>query len=128
MRIPFLRPLILVVLAGGLLIAAIDSGSILLTRMAIPDAAKQVGYAAAVAVENKPATRENAIVALRTARDDAENRNLVVTSKGFTLYPDGRVRLTARRTAPTLVLKRLSAFSDMADVSVTVTVDALPFS
>jgi hypothetical protein len=128
MRIPFLRPLILFVLAGVLLLAAVDGGSILLTRMAIPDAAKQVGYAAAVAVENRPATRENAIVALRAARDDAENRDLIITNKGFTLYPDGRVKLTARRTAPTLVLKRLSSFSDMADVSVTVTVDALPFS
>jgi hypothetical protein len=128
MRIPMLRPLILFVLAGVLLLAAIDFGSILLTRMAIPDAAKQVGYAAAVAVENRPATQENAIVALRAARDDAENRDLVITNKGFTLFPDGRVRLTARRTAPTLLLKRLSEFSDMADVSVTVTVDALPFS
>lgn len=127
MRIPSLRPLILLVLAGVLLLAAIDGGSVLLTRMAIPDAAKQVGYAAAVAVENRPATRENAIVALRAARDDAETRNLVVPNKGFTLYPDGRVTLTAHRTAPTLVLKRISAISDMADVSVTVTVDALPF-
>ena len=127
MSIPSLRPLILFVLAAALLLAAIDGGSVLLTRMAVPDAAKQVGYAAAVAVENRPATQENAILALRAARNDAENRDLVVPNKGFRLYPDGRVRLTAHRTAPTLVLRRISALSDMADVSVTVTVDALPF-
>lgn len=122
------RPLILFVMAGALLLAGIDFGSIVLTRMAIPDAAKQVGYTAAASVENKPTTRESAIVALRAARADASERNLRVSSEGFTLFPDGRVRLTAHRNAPTFVLKRVSAFSDMADVSVTVTVDALPFN
>ncbi len=49
-------------------------------------------------------------------------------SKGFTIYPDGRVTLTGTKTAPTILLHRLSFLSHFAEVSTTVTVEPLPYT
>lgn len=130
MRIPFLpslRALVFLLVSAVVVLGLVDGGSVFLTRMQVPDAARQVGYAAAASVENKPTTRQTAMVAFQTARRDARTRNLVVLPKDFTLYPDGRITLTADRTAPTMLLHRISALRDLADVSATVTVTALPF-
>lgn len=130
MRIPFLpslRAVILLLASAVFVLAAVDGGSVFLTRMSVPDAARQVGYAAAAEAENKPATRQTAMAAFQAARQDARSRNLVVRPRDFTLYPDGRVTLTADRTAPTMLLHRIAALEGLADVSATVTVNALPF-
>lgn len=126
--LPGLRVLALMIVAAVSVAGVVDAGSVYLTRMSVPDAAKQVGYAAAEAAEDQPTTRQTALVAFRAAREDASTRDLTIPSKGFTLYPDGRVRLTARRTAPTLLLHRISALRHLSEVGVTVTVAAVPFS
>lgn len=131
MRIPFLpglKALVLLVVSAVLVLGAVDGGSVFLTRMSVPDAARQVGYAAAAAAENQPTTRQTAMVAFGAASEDARARNISISTKNFTLYPDGRVTLTARRTAPTLLLHRISALSHLSDVRATVTVTAVPFS
>ena len=130
MRVPFLpslKPLVFLLVSAVVVLGTVDGGSVFLTRMSVPDAARQVGYEAAAAVENRPTTRQTAMVAFQAARQDARGRNLLVRPQGFTLYPDGRVTLTASRTAPTMLLHRISALADLADVSATVTVTALPF-
>lgn len=109
-------------------LSAIDGGSIFLTRMSVPDAAKNAGYAAARAAEGQPTTRRTVLVAYDAAREDGEKRNLKIKTGNFTLYPDGKVKLTATRTARTLVVRRVSAWSHWADVSATVTVSPLPFA
>jgi hypothetical protein len=128
MSTPNLRGFALLLAAAAFVLSVIDGGSIFLTRMSVPDAAKNAGYAAARAAENQPMTRRTVLVAYNAARDDGEKRNLKIKTKNFTLYPDGKVKLTATRTARTLALHRISAWSHWADVSATVTVSALPFA
>ena len=111
-----------------LVLTVIDGGSIFLTRMSVPDAAKNAGYAAAAAAEGQPTTRRTVLVAYNAAREDGVKRNLKIKTRNFTLYPDGKVKLTASRTASTLVLRRIPSWSHWADVSATVTVSALPYA
>ncbi len=111
-----------------LIVGAIDGGSVVLTRMQLPDAAKQAGYAATVAVQGKTATQQTALLALEAARAEGKSRNLVVSPHGFTMFQDGRITLKATRTAPTILFHRIPQLRSKTEVSVTVTVDALPFS
>ena len=122
------RTLVWLFVSGILLLGLIDGGSVFLTRVSVPDAARNAGYAAARAAENQPLTRRTVLVAYNAARDDGEKRNLKIKTKNFTLYPDGKVKLTASRTASTLVLRRIPSWSHWADVSATVTVSALPYA
>ena len=128
MRIPGLRGLVLMLTAVVIALSVIDGGSIFLTRMSVPDAAKNAGYAAAAAAQAQPLTRRTVLVAYNAARDDGDKRNLEIKTRNFTLYPDGKVKLTASRTARTLVLRRIPSWSHWADVSATVTVSALPYA
>lgn len=128
MRIATLRGVILVLAAIFSLVVLVDGGSVFLTRMAVPDEARQAGYAAAAAVADEEASPQTVRVAFQAARTDARARNISISTRSFTLYPDGRVTLTARRTAPTLLLHRISALSHLSDVRATVTVTAVPFS
>ena len=119
----------------GLLVAvaiallAVDAGSVMLTKLSAPDDVKTAGYAAAeVAVKSQSKTRLTAIAALRAAQDDAVSHGITVSDKDFTIYPDGRVTLTGVKTAPTLLLDRVSVLKHFTQVSTTVTVTALPYS
>lgn len=131
MRIPFLpgiRATVWLFAATVLVLGAVDAGSVFLTRMSVPDEARRAGYAAATAVEEQEATPQSVRVAFDAAREEARGRNISVSTKRFTLYPDGRVTLTARRTAPTLLLHRIPPVSHWAEVRASVTVTAVPFS
>jgi hypothetical protein len=131
MSIPFLpslRALAWMFASSVLILGAVDGGSVFLTRMAVPDDARQAGYAAAGSVADEKATPQTVRMAFEAAREDARGRDISISTKSFTLYPDGRVTLTARRTAPTLLLHRISALRHLSDVRATVTVTALPFS
>ena len=131
MRVPMpvsLRAIIWLSVSAILLLVLIDGGSVFLTRVSVPDAARNAGYAAARAAENQPMTRRTVLVAYDAAREDGEKRNLQIKTRNFTLYPDGKVKLTASRTASTLVLRRIPSWSHWADVSATVTVSALPYA
>ena len=123
-----MRGLVWMLASVVLLLTVIDGGSIFLTRMSVPDAARNAGYAAARAAEDQPMTRRTVLVAYNAARDDGVKRNLKIKTSNFTLYPDGKVKLTASRTASTLVLRRIPSWSHWADVSATVTVSALPYA
>jgi hypothetical protein len=131
MRMPSIssvRGLVLTLAAVVFVLGAIDGGSIFLTRMSVPDAALNAGYVAAAAAKGQPTTRGTALVAYRAAREDGKKRDLQIRTKDFTLYPDGKVKLTATRTARTVVLHRIPDWSHWADVSATVTVSALPYA
>jgi hypothetical protein len=118
----------LMLVSAVIVLSAVDGGSIFLSRMSVPDAALNAGYVAAAAAKGQPTTRGTALVAYRAAREDGRKRDLQIRTKNFTLYPDGKVKLTATRTARTLVLHRIPAWSHWADVSATVTVSALPYA
>lgn len=114
--------------AAVFLVALIDAGSVVLANLAVPDATRAAGRAAAAAVENEPATPQVAVTAYDAARHFAGERGLRVATEDFTLYADGRVTLTASRTAPTLLLHRIPTLQDLAVVSTTTTVRPLSFS
>lgn len=128
MRIPGLRPLIWTALAAVLTLAVLDSGSVMLTRLAVPDQAREAGYAAAEAVRDRPVNRQAAQVALRAARQQAGTNANGVRARDFVLRPDGQVSLTVGRTAPTLLLHRIPQLRHLAKVTESVTVSRLPFS
>ena len=110
-----------------LVVLAIDTGSVVLTKMSSHDDVQQAGYQAAAIAKQGPATRQTAVVALAAAESDAEKHGITVSSKGFTIYPDGKVKLTGTKTAPTLLMKHVSAFDHVIRVSTTLTVAPLPF-
>lgn len=122
------RSALAALLAAALfLVALIDGGSVLLTEMSVPDDTTAAGQAAAQAVEELPATQQNAVIAFEAARAAGAGDSVRVHTKDFTLFPDGEVMLTASRTAPTLVFHRLPWVRDLAVVASTATVSALPF-
>lgn len=126
LRIFSIRGLVAVA-ALVLAVLAIDSGSVVLTRMSSHDDVQQAGYQAAAVAKQGPATRQTAVGALAAAERDAEPHGITVSSKGFTIYPDGSVRLTGTKKAPTLLMKHVAAFDHLIHVSTTLTVAPLPF-
>ena len=110
------------------LVAVIDGGSVVMSRLAVPDDTLTAGHAAAKAAEGLPVTEQTAVVAFEAAQRSATPQGLTVGTDDFQLYADGRVTLTASRVAPTLVFKHLPMLRDLAQVTSTATVSALPFS
>ena len=128
MRIPGLRPLILTATAVLMALGVLDTGSIVLTRIAVPDQVREAGYAATEAVGDQPITRQTAQVAYRAAREQAATAGNRVHTKDFALLPDGRVHLTAGRNAPTLLVDRIPQLRHLTDVTASATVARLPYS
>lgn len=130
MRIPALplRLIVGVAVAIVLVLAAVDGGSVVLTRLSVPDETRSAGVAAADAVRDLPTTRQSAVRAHDEAWRAARTHGLRVLTRDFRLYPDGRVHLTATRTAPTLLLRRIPGLRDLAVVTASVTVDPRQFS
>ena len=110
-----------------LLVLAVDSGSVFLTKMSSADNVRAAGYEAAAVAKNGPATRQTAVAALNAAQSNADTHGIVVNRKDFEIYPDGRVTLTGTKTAPTLLIKHLAVLSHWARVSTTLTVEPLPY-
>ena len=127
LRLITLRSLGLLI-AVAVVLLAVDGGSVMLTRMSEPDDVRTAGYAAAALAKEGPATRQTAVSALQVAQQSADGHDVTVHSKNFTIYPDGRVTLTGTKTAPTILLHRLSFLSHFAEVSTTVTVEPLPYT
>lgn len=132
MRIPDLaiglRGLVGLAAAVTVVLGTVDAGSIMLTKLSVPDDVRSAGQAAVTATKNQPATGQTALVAFEAANADARSFGIEVSSKDFTLYHDGRVTLTASATAPTLLLQRLTPLRHLANITETVTVEPLPFS
>lgn len=128
MRISGLRPLVWVAVAVVLTLGVLDTGSVVLTRLAVPDQAREAGYAAAEAVRDRPVDRQSAQAALRAAREQARTSGNAVRARDFVLQNDGAVSLTAGRTAPTLLLHRIPQLRHLARVTESVTVSRLPYS
>jgi hypothetical protein len=123
-----LRSLAALVTATVVVLGAVDAGSIALTKASVPDDVRRAGQVAASAVKGQPATRQTARLAFDAAQTEARKHGIVVSTEDFTLYPDGRVTLTAGKTAPTLLLHRVEMLSGYADVHSTVTVEPSPYS
>jgi len=123
-----LRGMMMLAFAVGFALAVVDGGSVVLTRLTVPDDVQAAGHAAAEVAKNGPANRQTAAAAHRAAQDTAKPHGIIVHTKDFTIYADGRVTLTAGKTAPTLLLERVPQLAHLADVTTTTTVEPLPFS
>jgi hypothetical protein len=123
-----IRPVGYLVAFAAALGLGIDTGSVVLTRMAAPDQVRESGHAAARAVERMPVTGRAASIALKAAADDGERRGLTVRPRMFRLHRDGRVQVTMTKTAPTLLLKRVEPLRHYTRVTSTAIVSPLPFS
>ena len=126
--VPPLRPIGHFAVAAVVVGFGIDAGSVALTRLSTPDDVREAGQAAAEAVKEMPVDRQTATVAFAAAADEGRAHGLRILPRDFRLFPDGRVELTAARTAPTLLLDHISALHDLTSVESTATVTALPFS
>jgi hypothetical protein len=123
-----LRPLAYLAIAAGLMVTVIDAGAVMLVRIKTPDDVRAAGIAAATAVKSRPVNADTARTAFDVATEESRPIGLVVKATSFTLYPDGRVSLTGTRTAPTLLLERVDALSDLAKVTASATVSPSPYS
>jgi hypothetical protein len=124
----FAKRAMFLVVAAVIVLAALDGGSVALTRLELPDNVKTAGYAAAHVSNAGPTDRQTALAAWRAAEQSAEKDGFRVRPKNFTIYPDGRVQLTGTRVAQTLLLHHLHALEYLARVTSTQTVKALPFT
>jgi hypothetical protein len=118
----------LLVAAASLITATIDAGSVVLTRLTVPDHVREAGQAAAQAIENHPVNQRTAQIALAAAREEARTHGMKIRAKSFTIYKDGRVTLTGTQTAPSLILERIPAMQHFTKVRATDSVTALPYS
>lgn len=105
----------------------VDGGAIMLTRMSTPERTRDAGHVAAHAVEHMTVTQRTAVVAYDAARAAARDDALQINTDDFRVLPDGRVRITGTRTAPTLVMHRLPLLRDYVSVTATETVEPLPY-
>jgi hypothetical protein len=119
--------LVLLALLAPATFGGIDAGSVALTRMALADDAREAGHTATELVGHATPTQPLADAALLAAREEARAHGVIVRRKGFTIYPDGRVTLTAAKEAPTLLLGRVGALRHFTEVRTTVTVEPLPY-
>jgi hypothetical protein len=126
--VPPLRPIGYFLVAAVVVGFGIDAGSVVLTRLSTPDDVREAGQAAAEAVKGMPVDRQAATMAFAAAADEGRTYELRILPRDFRLFPDGRVELTAARTAPTLLLAHISALKDLTSVESSATVTALPFS
>jgi hypothetical protein len=118
----------LIIAAALVLVAlALDSGSVVITKMSSHDDVRDAGYKAASVAKQGPTTRQTAVVALTAAQREAEAHGITVKSKGFEIFPDGRVTLTGTKTAPTLLMDHVSFLGRLTHVSTTLTVSPLPY-
>lgn len=122
-----IRMLVRLALVGGLGVAALDGGSIMLTRLQLPDDVRTAGHVAATNASGKPINRQSAVGALAAARTEADKHDITVQGETFILQPDGRITLTGTKSAPTLLAGRISALRDLTEVASTTTVGEQPF-
>ena len=115
-------------LASGTLglILLVDAGSVALTSVSTPDRVHDAGRAAAQAVEGLAVTQDSAVLAFDAAVA-ASDDSLRLSGEDFRLLPDGRVRVTGSRTAPTLLIHHLPRLERFVDVTAIDTVGPLPY-
>lgn len=102
------------------LVAAVDFGSIAVTRLALGDNVKESGRAAVEAVDaDQRITPVVAVAAYQAAVGVASERSENVLEEDFLVSADGSVTLTLQKNAPTLAVKYISFLQDYADVRVT---------
>jgi hypothetical protein len=105
-----------------------DLGSVAVVRLSIPDDAHEAGRAAVQAIENvRMPTSLNAKLAYDAAAGVAALHRQVVDPATFTIYSDGAVKLTVRRTAPTVLFKHVPGLNHLPKVNATTIVERVRY-
>jgi len=111
-------------LSAVVLVVVLDAGSVLMTRLSLDDDGREAGRAAAHAVSGLPLTTSTAVVAFAAANDVAGYKEgMSVRQSDFEVLKGGGVALTVVRTAPSLVLGRVSWLERYGVVMVSLVVD-----
>ena len=98
-----------VVVLGVALVVVVDAGSVLMTRMSLSDDGREAGREAARAVSGLDLILPTVVTAFEAAEEVTEAKEGVSLLKSdFEVLPNGGVALTVVRTAPTLMLWRVS--------------------
>jgi len=104
-------------------VVVLDAGSVFMTRLSVSDDGNQAGRAAARAVTGLPLTPATAMTGYEAALEvTGEKDGVTVRKSDFEVLPGGGVALTVERTAPSLVLKRVSWLERFGFVEVSVVV------
>ncbi len=110
------------------IVAVADLGSIVVVQMTVPDDAAEAGRAGVQAIgynlRTSAATPQNAEIAYAAAVSVAELHRQEVDPQTFTVFEDGSLKLTVRRTAPTVLFKRLPGLRNLTSSETTMTVPA----
>lgn len=113
------------------IVAVADVGSIVVVQMTVPDDAAEAGHAGVQAIGRNlyvsAATPENARLAYEAAASVAELHRQEVDPQSFTVYKDGSIQLTVRRTAPTVLFKRVPGLRNLTSFDSTMTVPAFRY-
>jgi len=117
-------PVVLAVALGVL--GLVETGSVAITRVTLPGHAREAGRAAAEAVGGRPTMPETAVLAYGAAQRVADGHRETVRRADFTVYGDGRVKLTGEKTAPTVLLHLIPGLRDLTHAHATVTVEPPP--
>lgn len=118
MYVPGSRALSIAALATLPIILAADAGSIALVKLSIPDVAAEAARAGVQAIAyEREASPEVAQVAYGAATSVADLHRQEVDRQTFTVYRDGGVQLTVRRTAPTMLLEHIPGLRGLAEAT-----------
>jgi len=104
----------------------VETASVAITRVTLPDHAREAGREAAEAAGGRPTTPQTAVLAYGAAQRIADGHRETVREVDFTVYGDGRVKLTAEKTAPTVLLHLIPGLRDLAHANATVMVEPPP--
>ncbi len=126
MPFPGQRILVTLPLIALPLVAVADLGSVVLVQLSVPDDTQEAGRAATQAIAFKvtptAATQANAEAAFAAASEVASVHRQQVDPTTFAVLPDGSVRLTVTKTAPTMLFEHVPGLRDFARASSTATV------
>jgi hypothetical protein len=116
-----LRWVVVLVVLG---LVVLDAGSVFMTRLSLTDDGHQAGRAVARAVTGLPMTPATAETGYEAALGvTGEKDGVTVRKTDFEVLPNGGVTLTVVRTAPTLVVQRVSWLEHFGVVEVSVVVE-----
>jgi len=114
-----------IVLGALLLVAAIDTAQILVTRYRVTDAAQTAAFEAGSAYRSSDGDRR---AAYRAALEAVEEADAEAKLSRFVIdAPTGRVTVTVTRRVPTILAGRIGLTRDLTRARATETAEPAPF-
>jgi Flp pilus assembly protein TadG len=96
-------------------LAAVEGGSIMFTKLGVQDAAESGATAGVEVLTQNPRDCQGAGQVAATAVIDRDSE-IEASAVKWTCFTDGRFRLTVKKEASTILIGRISAIEDWAQV------------